>query len=493
VSQSQGSHRAVRGGRGTRVRTAPPPKVPEQGYDTGAGRASRPAPYGAPHARPQGPPYRQEYGQEYGQERPREYGQAQVPPYASEFASFTRHERGPLDTYRPAYEAATAGPADGSRLAARRAERARRAAERPETLRRLLPQALVVAFLAGGTSAFVAHDKAVVVSIDGRPRTLHTFADDVGELLDEEGLKAGEHDIVAPGRRQPLADGEQVAVRYGRPLALTLDGSRRRVWTTARTVEGALRQLGVRAEGAFLSASRSAHIGRTGMALDIRTERGVTFLSDGRERTVRTNAATVRDALADADLDLEGLDTTSVPLESFPRDGQTITVMRITGSEKVKEERTAFRTERQADPGLNRGTEIVAQAGRPGVRRVTYRLRTVNGVREKPRRIAVEVLRHPRKQIIRVGTRPLPRSVAGADHLDWAALAHCESGGRPRAVDASGNYGGLYQFDTRTWHDLGGDGRPQDAPPAEQTFRAKKLYVSQGASPWPLCGRKLAR
>jgi resuscitation-promoting factor RpfB len=124
---------------------------------------------------------------------------------------------------------------------------------------------------------------------------------------------------------------------------------------------------------------------------------------------------------------------------------------------------------------------------------VIYRVRTVDGVREKPKRVSVEVLRHPRKQIIHVGTRPLPHSVPGADDLNWAGLAQCESGGRPGAVDASGRYGGLYQFDHHTWRGLGGSGRPQDAPADEQTYRAKKLYVSEGASPWPSCGRRLTR
>jgi hypothetical protein len=85
----------------------------------------------------------------------------------------------------------------------------------------------------------------------------------------------------------------------------------------------------------------------------------------------------------------------------------------------------------------------------------------------------------------------MPTSVAGADGLNWNGLAVCESGGRPNAVDPSGNYGGLYQFDTGTWHSLGGSGRPQDASGSEQTLRAKKLYVQRGASPWPHCGRRL--
>ncbi|MER6029346.1 ubiquitin-like domain-containing protein [Streptomyces sp. NPDC001851] len=381
-------------------------------------------------------------------------------------------------------------PADvGGRAARRRRERC---AERPESaVRRLLPQALVVAFLAGGTTAFVAKDKAVELTVDGKQRTLHTFADDVGELLAEERVPVGAHDLIAPAPGTPLASGDTVAVRYGRPVRLTLDGQQHEVWTTAHTVKGALDELGVRAEGAYLSTSRSQSIGRAGLTLDVRTERAVTVMADGRTRTIRTNAATVREVIGEAGIGLHGEDITSVPLDSFPRDGQTVTVLRVSGSREIREEQIPFAVERTEDPTLFKGTEVVVQEGQPGLRRDTYLLRIVNGVREKPRRETSEVVRKPRKQIVKVGTKPLPHSVAGADHLNWDGLASCESGGRPDAVDPSGTYGGLYQFDARTWHSLGGTGRPQDAPEAEQTFRAKKLYVRRGSTPWPHCGARL--
>ncbi|MFG2173380.1 ubiquitin-like domain-containing protein [Streptomyces niveus] len=357
--------------------------------------------------------------------------------------------------------------------------------------RRLVPQALVVAVLAGGTSAFVANDKAVRLSVDGTPRTLHTFADDVDELLADEGVPIGEHDLVAPGRGAELTNGDTVVVRHGRPVMLTLDGRRRQIWTTADTVDGALRQLGVRAEGALMSVSRSAAIPRSGLALDVLTERTVTFMADGREHTLRTNAATVYEALAHAGLTLRGEDTTSVRPDSFPRDGQTITVMRITRDEIVRDEAVPYDTERTPDPTLFTGTEVVTRQGEPGTRRLTYSVRAVNGVKQKPREIADRIVRAPVTQRVRFGTKQRPASVAGADGLNWSALAACESGGRPDAVDPSGTYGGLYQFDTGTWRSLGGSGRPQDASAGEQTMRAKKLYVQRGASPWPHCGRRL--
>lgn len=490
--------------------------VPAQAYDAAqAYGAWQPyeAPYG--HGAPQAHGWPASYGPPYD---PGAYSDVPYPPHGYEqHGPWTAPEQPDAGTPRaerpqaatavlappeePAQQQApgrtpeqaserASGSAEG-RAAARRAARRRRAVECPETLRRLVPRALVVAFLAGGTTAFVAHDKAVRLSVDGAPRTLHTFAGDVGELLAAQGVEVGPHDIVAPAPGADLTSGDEVAVRYGRPIVLTLDGQRRRVWTTARTVEGALRQLGVRAEGAYISTSRSLPIARHGIELAVRTERTVTFMADGRERAVRTNAATVREALAQAGIVLRGEDTTSVPQQSFPREGQTVSVLRVTGSREVREEPIAYDTERTPDPTLFKGTEAVVQQGHQGVRRVTYQLRTVNGVRQQPRRVSQEVVRPPRREIVHVGTKELPDSVAGADHLNWGALAQCEAGGRPDAVDASGTYGGLYQFDRPTWHSLGGSGAPQDAPAGEQTYRAKKLYVSRGASPWPVCGRKL--
>ena len=68
------------------------------------------------------------------------------------------------------------------------------------------------------------------------------------------------------------------------------------------------------------------------------------------------------------------------------------------------------------------------------------------------------------------------------------AIAACESGGDPTAVDASGTYRGKYQFDRGTWASLGGSGDPAAAPEAEQDRRAAILMARSGTSPWPICG-----
>jgi soluble lytic murein transglycosylase-like protein len=75
----------------------------------------------------------------------------------------------------------------------------------------------------------------------------------------------------------------------------------------------------------------------------------------------------------------------------------------------------------------------------------------------------------------------------GVSQTTLDAIASCESGGDPTAVNAAGYYG-KYQFDLGTWASVGGTGNPAEAPEAEQDYRAALLYQRAGASPWPNCG-----
>jgi Transglycosylase-like domain len=78
--------------------------------------------------------------------------------------------------------------------------------------------------------------------------------------------------------------------------------------------------------------------------------------------------------------------------------------------------------------------------------------------------------------------------VGGVSQETLDAIAACESGGDPTAVNAAGYYG-KYQFDEGTWASVGGSGNPAEAPEAEQDMRASMLYAQAGSSPWPVCGQ----
>lgn len=62
-------------------------------------------------------------------------------------------------------------------------------------------------------------------------------------------------------------------------------------------------------------------------------------------------------------------------------------------------------------------------------------------------------------------------------------IKHCESGGNPTVVNATG-HGGLFQFSVATWRSVGGTGTPQSASIAEQYARAQLLLAREGTAPW---------
>lgn len=69
----------------------------------------------------------------------------------------------------------------------------------------------------------------------------------------------------------------------------------------------------------------------------------------------------------------------------------------------------------------------------------------------------------------------------------WAALRMCESTNR-YGVNTGTGYYGAYQFDLPTWRSVGGSGRPDQASPAEQDYRALYLYRMRGWQPWECAG-----
>jgi septal ring factor EnvC (AmiA/AmiB activator) len=70
---------------------------------------------------------------------------------------------------------------------------------------------------------------------------------------------------------------------------------------------------------------------------------------------------------------------------------------------------------------------------------------------------------------------------------NWAIpeyIVMCESGGNYHAVNASSGAGGAYQIMPATWRGYGGQGLPQDAPPAEQDRIAAMIWADSGPGAW---------
>jgi uncharacterized protein YabE (DUF348 family) len=365
----------------------------------------------------------------------------------------------------------------------------------PRTLKLALFALVLTGLVGGSTAWYLATQKSLTLTVDGQDRVLTTTADTVGEVLAEAGLQTQAHDVVLPEPDAEVVDGDTVVVTRARPLRLTVDGVSSEVYVTALSVDEALAQLGYRAEGMVLSASRSDRLPLDGMQLSITTPKDVTLVVDGATRVVSTTAATAADLLAEQGVALGPHDRTSLHATQPLLGAMRLQVFRVAVTDQVVTAPVPFRTVETEDPAAFEGEETVTQEGVAGEQATTVRVTVVDGVETAREHLNTAVTRAPVDELVAVGTKERPAPAGGvpstADGLDWAALAQCESGGRADAVSSTGKYHGLYQFSVGTWQAVGGSGLPSQASAAEQTQRAQMLYARSGAGQWPHCGPRL--
>jgi len=395
-------------------------------------------------------------------------------------------------------------------------------------VRKIIPVAAAGAVLAvAGTSVgYAALNKDVTVSVDGTPTTVTTTAGTVGELLKDQGIAVTSRDVVAPDPSARVSDGTQVAVRFARQVTFTVDGEKRTLWTTATSLDQALAALGVNTTGADLSTSRSASIGREGLAVDVDTVKTVTLEVAGKKRRVETTGSTVAAALAAAKIKVDSDDKLKPGADTALESGDAISFTKVDVRTAQKKEPVAFTTVRRDSASLTRGATRVDTTGRTGSRTITYREVREDGKVTSRKKTSTTVTRQPRTQVVLVGTKAPKRVISSAPTTRsspsapaarssakptpkpstrsnsgpaapsvpsggvWDRIAACESGGDWSINTGNGYYGGL-QFSLSTWRGYGGTGMPHQASRAQQIAVAKRVQAAQGWGAWPACSAKL--
>jgi uncharacterized protein YabE (DUF348 family) len=360
--------------------------------------------------------------------------------------------------------------------------------------------ALVLAVSATGVG-YASMSKTVTLSVDGKTEQVHTFGHRVSDVLAAQHISLGKHDAVAPSAGSSIADGSTIAVRYGRPLDVKVDGRSQRYWVTAQNVNTALDQLGLRFTGADLSASRGARIGRSGMRLAVVTPKTLTVeLAGARRHKATVTALHVRDALKELGVKVDGNDKVKPGLRARVKDGTRIVYTNVRVVRRTATKAVQHGTAKVADSGMYTNQTRTVRTGHDGSRRVTYRVVLENGKTAKRRAIGSKMLRAPVSTVVHYGTkqRPAPTpppapapatNYAGGSSV-WDRIAACESGGNWAANTGNGYYGGL-QFTIGTWQAYGGSGRPDQNSREAQIAVAERVRAAEGGyGAWPVCGAR---
>ena len=361
-------------------------------------------------------------------------------------------------------------------------------------MRKIIPVAaagVTALAVAGTTFAYAALNNNVTLAVDGQPQQVSTMSRTVGDVLAGQHITVGEHDVVAPSLDTQVSDGTKIAVQYGRQVTVTVDGAKQTFWTTATNVDQALQSLQLDANGADLSTSRSAGIGREGLDFTVNTAKSITVDAGGKERKVKTTALTVGDALNDAGIAVDANDKVSAKASAKLADGMSLTVVKVDIKTASKTKKIAFQTINNNTDSLAKGKTKVKTEGRSGLRTVVITEVRHDGKVVKRTEKSSKVIRKAVDRVVLVGTKS--DSVAAASvggNSVWDRLAQCESGGNWSINTGNGFYGGL-QFTASTWHAMGGSGLPSQASRETQIAIAQKLQSRAGWGQWPACSSKL--
>jgi uncharacterized protein YabE (DUF348 family) len=354
--------------------------------------------------------------------------------------------------------------------------------------------AVVLAVAATGVG-YAAMSKTVTLSIDGKTQQVRTFGDDVGDVLKSKNISLGDHDVVAPGTTSSIADGATIAVKYGRPLDVKVDGKTNRYWVTATDVSTALDQLGLRFGDADLSASRGATIGRSGMDLAVVTPKTVVVkLGDAKKKKTTVTALTVGEALKELGAPADANDKIKPGLGATISDGDKLTLTKVRVVQKRVAESIDYGRSKKTDSSMYTDESKTIRPGRPGSRKVLYKITFENGKVTGRKAIRSVVLREPVAAIVKVGTKERPAPTSSSNFAGgngpWDRIAECESGGNWAANTGNGYYGGL-QFNLGTWQSYGGSGRPDQQSREAQIAVAERVRAAEGGyGAWPVCGQR---
>jgi len=308
---------------------------------------------------------------------------------------------------------------------------------------------------------------------------------------------------VSPAPEAKVKDGQDVIVRYGRELRVDIDGTTVTYWTTATTLDAAIRDLGLRVDGAELSASRSQPLGRAGLSLRVTMPKAVAIAVDGGTQEVSSTARTVAEVLKDEGITVGDRDIVEPGLETVVTDGLAVKVTRVKVETKTETAPVPFKTVEKKSDSLYKGEKKVETKGAAGVQEVTTRYTWMDGELTGSKVVKATVTTAAKDQVVLVGTKARPStgsssaparsagntSGAGlnlANEAMWDRIAKCESGGRWNINTGNGYYGGL-QFDYGTWLSVGGNDfapRADLATRAQQITVANRLYAQRGLQPW---------
>ena len=284
-------------------------------------------------------------------------------------------------------------------------------------------------------------DQAITIIDGDQIHQLITTERVPASLLAQADIHLASNDIVYLNGKpvalnQPMPTEHTYTLQVRRAVALTVNG--KKIQTTAPTVGDALSQAGAQ----IYSSDQINPPIQTPITGPITVKyvpsRVLTVTVDGQPLQIRSSAATVGGALAEAGIPLLGLDSAQPSEdEALPSNGQ-VQVTHFSESILLSEKSIPFKTDYQQSANVELDQQQVLQAGQPGLSVSRVRIVYQDGQEVSRQNESETVVRTPLDQIVGYGTKVVlhTTTIDGVQIQYWRAIpmyatsySPCRSGG----------------------------------------------------------------
>ncbi len=256
-----------------------------------------------------------------------------------------------------------------------------------------------------GAEVNIKRFREVSIAVDGETINTRSKRTTVAELLADEGIKLGKHDVVEPALDSLIEQEMEVGIARFRGVVLKIDGREIEKVAASETVGDLLEEAGVvMGHLDIVEPSPDTPLSE-GLEVVVTRLYGVTIKADGAAWETITRRNTVREVIRDEELALDDDDEIYPEMDAGIEDGSVIRIVRV--RQGIVEEEVAIPFERagdEPDAEMEAGEEYYT-GGEPGL--LYRRVHVVYRDGEESLRETVEskVLRDPVPQVRHYGTK----------------------------------------------------------------------------------------
>ena len=252
------------------------------------------------------------------------------------------------------------------------------------------------------------------ISVTIQDKNITTQADvapgmTVSQLLQEVEIPVGEQDQVEPSPDAKVTDNDtQIVVsRYAKVTILDEDNTTE-VELLGGCAEDALKEAKITlGPDDSLDCRENAFL-ENGMTINVTRVRTISLKVNGKKKKVKTSARTVEELFEEQNLTVGKKDRLNVKLTDKLQDGDKIVLDYVAVKKETVEETIPYGTQTQYSDSMNKGTSKVSRAGVNGKKELTYKVTYVNGKEESRELTKEEVIQEPVNQIVVYGTKVVP-------------------------------------------------------------------------------------